>query len=141
MTTPADEAETQRKEEALANRIKNKTPVPDSEAILRRLIAEHQRGEPDYERMTAPTANAARAQIALIRTDLAPHGALQGVSFKGVGKGGWDVYEVHFEHGDMEWRFALASNGRVGGIVLRPGSIWSKRSTRRSDCRDRNRLG
>jgi hypothetical protein len=46
--------------------------------------------------------------------------ALQGVSFKGVGKGGWDIYEVHFEHGDMEWMLALAPDGRVGGIVLRP---------------------
>jgi hypothetical protein len=96
------------------------TPVPDNEAILRRLIAEHQRGEPDYERMTAPRANAARRQITLIQTDLAGMEALQGVSFKGVGKGGWDIYEVHFEHGDMEWMLALAPDGRVGGIVLRP---------------------
>lgn len=120
VATRVAEAETKRKEEALAERIKNKTPVPDSETILRRLIAEHQRGEPDYERMTAPMAAAAREQIAMIQTDLDRMGALRGVSFKGVGKAGWDVYEVHFEHGDMEWRFALAPDGKVGGILLRP---------------------
>jgi hypothetical protein len=56
----------------------------------------------------------------MIQTDLARMGALQGVSFKGVEQGGWDVYEVRFEHGNMEWRFALAPDGKVGGIFLRP---------------------
>ncbi len=70
--------------------------------------------------MTAPMAAAAREQIAVIQTDLARMGALQGVSFKGVEQGGWDVYEVRFEHGNIECRSALALDGKVGGIFLRP---------------------
>jgi DNA-binding transcriptional MerR regulator len=118
--TRVDEAMIKGMEEALAERVKNKIPLPDSEAILRRIIAEHQRGEPDYEGMSSPLAAAAREQIAMIQADLARMGALQGVSFKGVGQGGWDVYEVRFERGDMEWRFALAPDGKLSGILIRP---------------------
>jgi DNA-binding transcriptional MerR regulator len=115
-----DEAVTQSIEDALAERIKTKTPLPDSETLLRRIIAEHQRGEPDYEQMRPPLAALAHEQVVMIQADLARMGPLQDVSFKGVGPGGWDVYDVHFEQGHMEWGFVLASDGKFSGIYLRP---------------------
>jgi hypothetical protein len=107
-------------EDALDKRINDKTPLPGSEALLRRIIAEHQRGEIDYDAMTEPMARACREQIAMIRTMLAEKGPLQSVIFKGVGPGGWDVYDVQFENGRLEWAFALASDGKISGIYLRP---------------------
>lgn len=106
-------------EDALDDRIKHKTPLPDSETLLRRIIAEHQRGEPDYERMSPPLAALAREQSAMIKDDLERIGSLKSVSFKGVGPGGWDVYDVRFENGNMEWGFALAADGKFSGIYLK----------------------
>ncbi|MEP7456249.1 hypothetical protein [Phyllobacterium sp. SB3] len=105
-------------EDAMADRIKHKTPLPDSEALLRRIIAEHQRGEPDFERMKPPLAALAREQSAMIKADLEKIGLLKSVSFKGVGPGGGDVHDVRFENGTMEWGFALAADGKFSGIYL-----------------------
>lgn len=57
-------------EEALAERIKDKRPVENSKALLHEIIDQHQRGEPDYERMAPPLASAAREQSAMIQADL-----------------------------------------------------------------------
>lgn len=107
-------------EDTLAERIKNKIPLANSEALLLKAIAEHQSGEPDYEGMSPPLAALARDQIAMIQNDLERVGPLQGVSFKGVGPEGWDIYDVHFERGNMEWGFALAADGKLSGLYLRP---------------------
>jgi DNA-binding transcriptional MerR regulator len=115
-----EEAVTKSIDDAVAERIKSKTPIPDSEALLPRIIAEHQRGAPNYDQMSPPLAALAREQAATIEADLARLGPLQDVSFKGVGPGGWDIYDVRFERGHMEWGFVLAPNGKFSGIYLRP---------------------
>jgi hypothetical protein len=56
----------------------------------------------------------------MIQTTLAEMGRLKNLVFKGVGPGGWDVYDVEFDKGRMEWGFALASDGKISGIYLRP---------------------
>lgn len=105
---------------ALEKRIHDRTPVPGSEALLRATIAEHMRGEPDYERMSPPLAAAARAQKDVIARDLARLGTLVDVTFRGVSQEGWDVYDVRFEHGEVEWSFVLTPEGKFGGMFLRP---------------------
>lgn len=115
-----DAAVTQRADETLAERVRNRTPFPDSENLLRRAIAEYQRGEPDYGRMTSPLSEAAREQTDAIRKELERLGALRGVSFRGVNPQGWDVYEVTFENGKQEWAFTLAQDGRFSGLYVRP---------------------
>jgi DNA-binding transcriptional MerR regulator len=115
-----DETTAQNADEALEQRIRSRTPLPDSEARLRSLIAEHQRGEPAYEKMSAPLASLVRERIATIQADLERMGSLQGASFKGVSQDGWDVYDVRFARGEMEWRFALAPDGKFNGLFLRP---------------------
>ncbi|NRP70672.1 Mercuric resistance operon regulatory protein [Ensifer psoraleae] len=106
--------------DALEKRVRDKVPLPGSEALLRRLIDEHQRGEPDYDRMSPPLAELAREQAATIEADLARLGPLQSVSFKGVAQDGWDVYDVKFANGALEWAFALGADGKFSGIYLRP---------------------
>jgi DNA-binding transcriptional MerR regulator len=107
-------------EEALADRVKNRRPVENSEALLVRIIDQHQRGEPDFDQMTPPLATAAREQSATIQADLERMGPLQEISFKGVSAEGWDVYDVRFDNGDLEWRFSLAADGKFNGIFIRP---------------------
>ncbi|MFC0220336.1 MerR family transcriptional regulator [Pseudochelatococcus lubricantis] len=107
-------------EEALAARVKNGTPLPDGEALLRSVIAEHRLGEPDYDGMTPPLAALAREQAGAIRDELERLGQLQGLSFKGVSPMGWDVYDVRFENGGQEWGFTLAADGRFAGLYAGP---------------------
>ena len=40
-------------------------------------------------------------------------GALQSLSFTGVGPGGADIYQVKFEHGSLEYRIWLGPDGKV----------------------------
>jgi DNA-binding transcriptional MerR regulator len=114
-----EESEAKSASDELASRIENNRPFPNSEAALRRVIAEHQSGEINYEQMSEPLAAVAREQGPFIRADLAKKGALRGVRFKGVGQGGWDVYDVSFANGDTEWRIALMPDGKIGGLLLR----------------------
>jgi hypothetical protein len=46
-------------------------------------------------------------------------GELKSVSFKGVGPGGMDIYEAKFEHGSVEYRFMLSSDGKIDGALFR----------------------
>ncbi|OCP38246.1 hypothetical protein BC360_18435 [Ensifer sp. LC163] len=101
-------------------RVKNKIPFPNSEALLRRIIAEHQRGEPDYDAMTPPLAALARAQAPLVKSEFDRLGLLQGVAFKGVLQEGSDVYDVRFDKGTLECGLTLAPDGKLSGIYFRP---------------------
>lgn len=107
-------------EKQLSERVKNRQPFENSEALLRQIIDQHQRGEPDYARMSEPLAAAAREQITSIQADLQRLGDLEGITFKGVSAEGWDVYDVRFAQGELEWRFTLAADGKFGGIFIRP---------------------
>lgn len=107
-------------EAALKARIRDQAPVPDSEVILRRVIAEHQRGEPDYERLSPVLAALARAQIGKIRADLERAGPLRDIAFRGVNPAGWDVYEVQFQSARIEWSFILNADDKISGMLLRP---------------------
>lgn len=106
-------------EETLAERIREKRPVENSRRLLEELLDRHQRGEPDYARMTAPLAAVAREQAEIIQSELQRLGAVTDISFKGVSDEGWDVYDVSFENGRQEWSFSLAADGRFNGIVSR----------------------
>jgi hypothetical protein len=70
--------------------------------------------------MTPPLAAAAREQSAMMQADLERMGPLKDMFFKGVTEGGWDVYDVSFDKGHLEWSFVLAADGRFSGIFIRP---------------------
>lgn len=108
--------------DGLEKRVKEKIPFPNSETLLRRIIAEHQRGTPDYEAMIAPLAALAQEQIKMIKAEFDRLGPLQSLTFKGVMQdGGWDVYDARFEKGTLECGFTLAADGKFSGIYFRPG--------------------
>jgi len=105
---------------ALAQRIKDKKAAPGTEAALRRTIGELQRGEPDYTQMSPQLADVTRQQLPQLKATMAQLGALQSVTFTGVGPGGADIYRVQFEHGATEWRIMLGGDGKPAGIGFRP---------------------
>lgn len=103
-----------------AKRFKDQTAAPGSEAALRRLIEETRAGKPDYERMSPGLAAATRQQLPQLQSRLESLGALQSISFKGVGPGGADIYQVKFEKGGLEYRIWLGTEGRIESANFRP---------------------
>lgn len=104
----------------IAKRFKEQTATPGTEAALRRSIQELQAGEPKYDLMTPQFADVTRQQLPQLKALVGGLGALQSVTFKGVGQGGLDIYEVKFEHGNTEWRIGITAEGKTAGIGFRP---------------------
>ena len=115
-----DDATAQKLADTVAQRFKDQKPFPGSEAQIRVEIDEMQRKEPTYERMTPEFAAVARPQAEHIEGLIGGRGMLQSVTFKGVGPGGLDIYEVRFEHGALDWRILLDAHGKVAAEGLRP---------------------
>lgn len=118
--TRIDQAIFDKAEAALRERVRDKIAFPRSEEIVRRVIDEASRGEPDYAAMSPALAALVREQREIVQTTLRDAGALEGLSFKGVSGQGWDVYEAKFDHATMEWAFMLAADGTMTGLYLRP---------------------
>ena len=104
---------------AVAKRFKDQTQAPGSEAALRRNIDELRLGEPKYELMSPGLASVTRQQLPQLKASINQLGAVESVTFKGVGPAGADIYEVKFEHGSTEWRIMLESDGKVASVGFR----------------------
>jgi CubicO group peptidase (beta-lactamase class C family) len=104
---------------AVAKRFKDQTQDPRTEAALRRDIEELRLGQPKYEMMSPGLADVTRQQLPQLKATITQLGALESVTFKGVGPGGADIYEVKFEHGSTEWRIMMESDGKVAGVGFR----------------------
>lgn len=111
-----DQAQAQLLEETFAKRLKGDVPMPGSEAALRRQIAAFSQGAPDLDAMMAELAAVTRPQIPKIEREFALVGALQSVSFLGVGFSGWDIYAAKFANGVTICRILLAPDGKISGL-------------------------
>jgi CubicO group peptidase (beta-lactamase class C family) len=105
---------------ALAKRVKDQTAMPGSEAAVRRVIEELRTGQVNYDLMSPGLANATRQQLPQMQPMIAGLGALQSVTFKGVGPAGADIYELKFEKGSLEYRIFLGPDGKMEGANMRP---------------------
>ena len=101
----------------LAARIQSKTPVPGSEAALRRLREGIRNGAPNYDEMSPALAQECRRQLPTLQMTAKFLGATQSVEFQGVGSQGWDVYDVRCENGAVKWRIALMDGVIVGAAA------------------------
>jgi DNA-binding transcriptional MerR regulator len=99
----------------LATKIQNQLPTAGSEAALRRMLEGIAAGTPNYEAMTPAFAQITRQQLPQLQAISKFLGALQTIEFRGVGKQGWDVYQVQRENGCGQWRILLNSNGVIEG--------------------------
>jgi hypothetical protein len=85
-------------------RFKTQVASPGSEAAVRRLVEELWIGKPNYELMSWDLAGETRRQIAQHEATMAKLGALQSLTFKGVGPAGPNIFLAAFEKGSLEWR-------------------------------------
>lgn len=82
------------------------TPNPRAQAAVRRLIADWEKGKPDYKDI-----GPGLEEIMFNRM-----GALKSLNVERVGKDGWDVYSAKFAHGRLRWRISpISSDGRLPG--------------------------
>lgn len=100
---------------ALAKRIHEKTPMPESEETLRHHIHALERGKPDYKLLSEQMAARTRDKLPLLTATQKSIGALQSLSFIGVGQDGWDVFDAKFKNGVVTYRVNLRGSGG-GGI-------------------------
>jgi serine-type D-Ala-D-Ala carboxypeptidase/endopeptidase len=115
-----DDAAAKQLEDTVARRFQDQKAFPGSEAQIRVEVGEMQRKQPTYQRMTPEFAETARPQAEHLEGLIDGLGTLQSITFKGVGSGGFDIYEVKFEHGSLDWRILLDGEGKVAGEGLRP---------------------
>jgi DNA-binding transcriptional MerR regulator len=106
-------------EDELQQRIRDRRPMPESESILRRVIEQHMRGEPDLDGMAPALAALAVEQKEFIQGELENAGALKSLSFRGVAQG-LDIYDAEFANAKLEWGFALTHRGKISHLYLRP---------------------
>jgi CubicO group peptidase (beta-lactamase class C family) len=118
-----DDAEFQRIAEAAAadaKRFKDQKPVPGGEAALRKMVELIQQGKPDYDQMSPGLAAVTRQQLPQLQSNFTSMGAIQSISFQGVGPGGADIYQVKFEKGGLEYRIRVAPDGKIESAGVRP---------------------
>ncbi len=106
-------------EDALAKRFKDQIAAPGSEAATRRLVEQMQHKAVDYAQFTPEFAVLARQYASVTDGLIGGLGAVQSRTFKGVGPGGADIYEIKFEGGVIDWRIVMAADGKVAGVGIR----------------------
>jgi hypothetical protein len=82
-------------------------------------VVELQRKQPNFDIMTPDLAAIAQPTVSQTEALIADQGALQTVTFKGVGPGGADIYELRFANGTLEWRLLLDAAGKIAGQGIR----------------------
>jgi DNA-binding transcriptional MerR regulator len=111
----------------LVARLASSSPLPGSEAALRRLIAGIEAGTPPYEEMSSALAGVIRQQLPQLQATTRYLGPVGAIEFRGVGKQGWDVYEVRRANGSGEWRILINSKGLIESaqVLAGPGLLGS----------------
>ena len=89
-------------------KIQNQSQSPDTEGAVKRVIATTMAGNPNYAEMTPELAKSLRIHYEPLQKAYEGLGMVQSISFRGVGQSGWDIYNVVFEKGVMQYRIALA---------------------------------
>lgn len=89
------------------------TPLPGSEAALRRLIAGFAIGKPEYGDMVPELADSTRAQVPRLQAQFSALGELRSVTFRGPDAIGGDEYELHFANGNRLMALVLGPGGKV----------------------------
>ncbi|MHC2461314.1 glyoxalase superfamily protein [Bradyrhizobium embrapense] len=103
-----------------AERVKNQSANPGTEAALHRLIDGIASGNPNYNEMSPALAAATRKQMTWLQP-LADLGTIQAIRFLGVGEQGEDVYSVRQANGAAHWRIALDDKGIISTAWVTPG--------------------
>ena len=95
-------------------------PSPAVDAAARRLVDEASTQKFRYDLMSPQAAAAVRNVAPTLASQFAGWGAVQSVTFREVGPGGADVYDVKLANGAARLILVLAADGKVLLVDLRP---------------------
>ena len=84
------------------------------------MIEELRLGKPNYDLLSPGLASATREQLPQLQAMISGMGALRSVTFKGVGPGGADIYQIKFEKGSLDYRIWLGPDGKTESANVRP---------------------
>jgi hypothetical protein len=114
-----DESVEKRATAALAARIKNKTPRPGTEGMVRRFIEGVQHGQPNYDEMRPSSAVIYRMDLLQKYVDdLQKLGALRSLTFTDVTPRGEDRYLAVYEHGRADMTIDLTAEGKIDSVLI-----------------------
>ena len=89
-------------------KIQGQLQSPGTEDAVQRVITATMASNPNYSEMTPELAKSLRTHYESLQKAYEGLGSVQSVRFSGVGQSGWDIYNVVFEKGVMQYRIALA---------------------------------
>jgi hypothetical protein len=89
------------------------TEKPGVADIVKQAMAGLASGQLDYSTMSPGLADATRQQLPGIQKTMAELGELKSVTFREVGPGGMDVYDVKFANGGLIYRLAVSEDGKT----------------------------
>jgi len=104
---------------AFDKRFKDQTPAPGGEAALSRMIEDLRLDKPDANLMSPDLFAMLRRQQEQLPTPISQLGALQSLSFTGVGPGGADIYQAKYEKGSVVYRIWLGADGKIENANVR----------------------
>jgi len=147
---PVDDPRAKQVTDAMAStnkRFKDQSAAPGSEQALRRMIEELRAGKPNYDLMSPGLATATRQQLPQLQSMLTEMGAVQDVTFKGVGPP-WNTEFGSGWTGKSKARMCAGSRVRAAVLVVEASTYRSTRMTdprkdpavtcAREDCRSRS---
>ncbi len=114
-----DDATAKQLQDLVTQRFKDQKPLAGSEALVRRQIEDIEQGNINFDAMTPELAEIAQPQKEHIKGLFERLGSLQSVTFKGVEPSGYDLYNVKFEHGSLDWHILLNAQGKIAGQRMR----------------------
>jgi len=109
--------ESEQAQAAIDERIAGKIAAPGTEAALKHHLASVASGNVDYDRMEPPLADVYRKQETQAKAMLQQLGAVRSIQFAGVGKAGWDIYDVTFDKGSLQYRIILSDDDKMAGLM------------------------
>lgn len=104
----------------LATRVAKKMPFPNSETLVRAMIANTRAGIVDETAVTSQLAQLMLDQIPRMKKEHAQLGRLKRLTFRGVASNGWDVYDATFQRGQQQWRLRVRDDGTITGLTVLP---------------------
>jgi hypothetical protein len=88
------------------------TPLPGSEAAIRRLVVGLASGQPDYSTMAPGFADVMRRELSRLHSDLSPLGELRSIKFRQPLMGG-DEFVLKFANGSRLMPVVLGQDGKI----------------------------
>lgn len=109
-------------ETKLKARVARTDEHPASQDKLRKVITTLLAGTTNYDTMTPRLAQVVRDQSFSLKDELNRLGEIEYIDFQHVDEHGYDVFDVAFENGLIEYRLSLALDGRLDGLYMRPST-------------------